>query len=135
MPNGNTHLIVGAIGGAVASVVVQHRLHENKKLDPGHVLLSTGAALAVSRLPDILEPATSPNHRAFFHSLVFSAVLIFLGREVWQEMKEKREQRKRLGVKEISGWEIFGGLALIAIGAILLHLLMDWTTKKGLPAV
>lgn len=38
--------------------------------------LISGAAVAVlTKLRDLLEPATSPNHRQFFHSIAFASLL------------------------------------------------------------
>lgn len=36
-------------------------------------ILGGVAAALFTNLPDLLEPATSPNHRAFFHSIFFAA--------------------------------------------------------------
>lgn len=135
MPDGRTHFLAGTVCGALASLVIQARLHENKELNPGHFLLSTGTGAAVSRLPDILEPAVHPNHRAFFHSFAFGAALGFGAVQVGKKIKEKRAERKTLGVEQISGAEILLGLLLIAIMVVLLHLLMDGFTKKGLPLI
>lgn len=135
MPDGRTHFIAGIVCGSLGSLVVQDQLHENKQLDPSHLLLSTGTGAAVSRLPDILEPAVHPNHRAFFHSFAFGAVLGFGAVRIVKKIKEKRAQRRAIGIEQISGSEIFLGLLLIAIIVFLLHLLMDGFTKKGLPFI
>jgi inner membrane protein len=135
MPDGRTHLIAGTVCGAVCSIVIQHQLHENKQLDPGHLLLSTGTGAAVSRLPDILEPALHPNHRAFFHSFIFGAILGYSGVEIWKKMEQLREKRKARGIQQISWQEFLLALILIGIGVFVLHLLMDAFTKKGLPLI
>ena len=135
MPDGRTHLVAGTVCGAVCSLAIQHQLHENKQLDPGHLALSTGTSAAVSRLPDILEPAVHPNHRAFFHSFAFGALLGFGAVKAWKKIKEKRAERNALGIEQISWEEILLGFAFIAIVVILLHLLMDGFTKKGLPLI
>jgi membrane-bound metal-dependent hydrolase YbcI (DUF457 family) len=135
MPDGGTHLIAGAVCGAFSSLVIQERLHENKQLDPVHLLLSTGTGAAVSRLPDILEPAVYPNHRAFFHSFAFGAALGFSAFQTWNRIKKKRAERRTLGIEQLSGTEILLGFVLIVIIAVLLHLLMDGFTKKGLPII
>lgn len=135
MPNGRTHFIAGTICGALGSLVIQDQLHDNKELDTRHLLLSTGTGAAVSRLPDILEPAFHPNHRAFFHSFTFGALLGFAGVQVVKKIKEKRRQRKTLGLQQISGTEILLAIALVAIVVISLYLLMDMFTKRGLPVV
>lgn len=133
MPDGRTHLIAGTICGACASVVIQDRLHENKELDFGHFLFSTGTGTALSRLPDILEPAIHPNHRAFFHSFAFGAMIGFGAAQISKDIRKRREKRKEYGIDEISGVEILLGLVIVGVIVILLHLLMDGFTKKGLP--
>jgi inner membrane protein len=74
-------------------------------------------------VPDRIEPAIHPNHRQFFHSLVFAAGLgyCFLKVKQWEpESTEGALVRK---------------LALIGIGAYLVHLALDATTAKSLPLV
>lgn len=128
MPNGTTHAIAGTIFGAAGSLVMQGRVHENKQLHPGLLLLSTGAAAAVNRLPDVLEPAVHPNHRAFFHSFALGALLVFGSVQIVRRIKMKSAERKVIGIEGVSGTEIFLGLALVAIVVILFHLLMDGFT-------
>jgi inner membrane protein len=77
----------------------------------------------LTKLPDLLEPATSPSHRQFFHSLVFAGLL-------------------GVGLHKLHGWQPDddGGkfvrwLGLIAGSAYLIHLAMDFTTAKSLPLV
>jgi inner membrane protein len=135
MPNGRTHLLVGTAGGFLSTLVIQSKLHENKQLDPAHLLVSTGTSAAVSRLPDLLEPALHPNHRAFFHSYIFGAALGYLATEVWKKMKEKVAERKERGIEQISGSEFLLALILVGIVAFLIHLLMDAFTKKDLPLI
>ena len=135
MPNGKAHVIAGTVCGAVVSLTVQNKLHENKEIDLGHLLLSSGAGAAVGRLPDILEPATHPNHRAFFHSFAFGVTLGAGAINVWRTIEDKREERKAAGVQQVTLVEILLGLLLIAIIVFLLHLLMDGFTKKGLPII
>lgn len=126
-------MLAGAALGIVSSVVVQKKLHKTEDLEIGHIALATSMATASSRLPDILEPATSPNHRGFFHSVLFGIILGFLGAELWQNLKERREERIRAGGNALHREEIVLGLFLIVIFAFLLHLMMDSLTKRGLP--
>jgi len=135
MPNGSAHIIAGTICGAASSLVIQSRAQESKQIDLGHLLISTGTGAAVSRLPDILEPAIHPNHRAFFHSFVFGALLGFGSVETWKKIKMKAAERRASGIEEISLAEIFLGLILIVIVVVFLHLMMDGFTKKGLPVI
>lgn len=74
-------------------------------------------------LPDLIEPATSPHHRQFFHSLLFAGMLGY-------------------GLYKLYGWEpetpgqkILRGVGLIAGGAYLVHLALDATTKRSLPLI
>jgi membrane-bound metal-dependent hydrolase YbcI (DUF457 family) len=135
MPSGKAHVIAGTVCGAVGSVAIQGWVHKNKELDLSQMLISTGTGAALSRLPDILEPATDPNHRAFFHSFAFGGLLGFGGVKAWNKIKAKRAERQALRIEEISLEELLLGLVIIAIAAFLLHLLMDAFTKKGLPLI
>ena len=79
------------------------------------------AGAAFTCLPDVLEPATSPNHRQFFHSLLFAGLLVG-------------------GLVKLHRWEaesssdrFLRGLGMIAISAYLIHLALDATTTKSLP--
>jgi len=55
--------------------------------------------------------------------------------ETWKKIKMKTTERRASGIEEISLTEIFLGLILIGIVVVLLHLLMDGFTKKGLPVI
>lgn len=97
-----------------------------KKQDEQHIANSALAGLAAAclpTLPDILEPATSPRHRKFFHSLAFAALL-------------------GVGLKKLYDWEPdsdwdsllrLSGLLLGA--AYLAHLARDAFTEASLPLV
>lgn len=81
------------------------------------------AGSVLTCLPDRIEPAIHPNHRQFFHSLMFAAGLgyCFLKVKQWEpESKEGAIVRK---------------LALIGIAAYLAHLALDATTARSLPMV
>ncbi|WP_459949443.1 metal-dependent hydrolase [Denitratisoma sp. agr-D3] len=84
-------------------------------------LLGGAAAALLTNLPDLLEPATSPNHRSFFHSVVFAAGLVE-------------------GFRQLNNWQpatdlekFLRGAGMLAISAYLIHLALDFTTKKSLP--
>jgi inner membrane protein len=81
------------------------------------------AGAAFTCLPDVLEPATSPNHRQFFHSLLFAGVLVggLVKLHKWEA--------------ESSSDKFLRGLGMIAISAYLIHLALDATTPKSLPLV
>lgn len=82
-----------------------------------------GAAAFCTCLPDILEPATSPNHRQFFHSLAFAALV-------------------GAGMYRLSQWEtetdgekLLKAAVLLVGSAYLIHLALDFTTPKSLPLI
>jgi hypothetical protein len=67
MPNAAAHRIGAAV--VVGTVAV---IHEKQNGVITHKsVAATGLAALCTRLPDILEPATSPQHRQFFHSVTF----------------------------------------------------------------
>jgi len=70
----------------------------------------------VALIPDILEPATNPNHRGFFHSIVFGATAWYAthGRHSDQWDSNQREVMRLLCYCYLS------------------HLAADATTPKGI---
>lgn len=86
-------------------------------------LVAGTAAAFLTKLPDILEPATSPNHRQFFHSVAFAGLLCIAFDELgkWQPESADGEFLKALGQ--------------VAIPAYLIHLFLDSLTSKSLPLV
>ena len=75
-------------------------------------------------LPDLLEPATSPRHRQFFHSAAFAAALGYGGYRLYQWKPESVEGK-------LLKW-----ILLIAVGTYLTHLAMDLLfSRSGLPVV
>lgn len=78
MPNGKTHFIAGAVVGATVNVLVQSTemaMDYDRPFDWGEFFLCTGAGAFAGLGPDILEPATSPNHRRFFHGVIVAALV------------------------------------------------------------
>ncbi len=86
-------------------------------------LLGGVTAAIFTNLPDILEPASSPNHRSIFHGLAFA---VFLGTclhrlNQWQPQTELDKLVKTVG--------------MLAVSAYLIHLALDFTTAKSLPLI
>jgi len=86
MPSFKKHFsdgaVYGSIVGAISNAIDQNnRMQTNPELkfDWNEFLVVTGLSGSVGALsatvPDLLEPATNPNHRAFFHSWGFSGTL------------------------------------------------------------
>lgn len=116
--NGPTHALVGAAVGGGGYYVACKVLLKEPSLEG--FMLSAGAGLAVACLPDILEPAVHPNHRAFFHSLVFNGIVTIL---LW----------RRLSNPNVSTLE---KITLSVLGsAYVSHPLLDATTPQGLPTI
>jgi membrane-bound metal-dependent hydrolase YbcI (DUF457 family) len=72
---------------------------------------------ACASLPDILEPATNPNHRAFFHSAGCGGAVFYgaFGKHTERWSKEHRTTARTAALSFLS------------------HLALDAGTPKGLP--
>lgn len=132
MPNGIVHKSAGAILGPLVYLAIQNNMQQKEKVDLGELLLSSGIGLSTARIPDILEPAIHPNHRAFYHSLAFAGITGFVGFKALPDLNVHRLERKSLGIQLWSKYEILDVIIVIGAGSILLHLIMDGFTKKGL---
>lgn len=86
-------------------------------------LASDAAAATLGTLPDLLEPAIHPNHRQFFHSIMFAGMVSY---GVYKTYKWHPEEPRL----QLLRWAL-----LIAGGAYLTHLAMDGFTTKSLPLV
>lgn len=117
--NRSTHQLVA---GAAAGIYLAKResMVGTTTIKP---LWGGAAAALFTNLPDLLEPATSPNHRRFFHSLAFAA---FLGTclhqlNQWQPQTDSEK--------------LLRGVGMLALSAYLIHLALDFTTAKSLPLI
>ncbi len=114
--NADDHAILGALvgGGAYAF----YKLSKQETIDAGEALLSVIGGAVAGVAPDILEPATTPNHRSLFHSGTALAVLAQGNRKVLQSSQFTESQKAII-------------FALSA--AYASHLVTDGTTTKGIP--
>lgn len=117
MADNFAHSEVGGLSGL--SVVLAGQGEQT----PINTLMAIGTGVAFAKLPDILEPATNPHHRQFFHSFVVLAAIGF-------------------GVKKAYNWkpqdrsgEFWRALALCAGIGYLSHLLLDGFTPRSLPLI
>lgn len=112
------HAIVGALTGLVTYRL--HKLNENEAPTIqgalGFILLGGFAGV----LPDILEPATSPNHRSFFHSAALLLMLAHVSQKAWESQNLTDVQK--LVISAFTS----------AYGS---HLLSDSLTPKSIPLV
>lgn len=134
MPNGKTHVIAGVVCGAFTSVAIQHQI-EKDNVNFGQVLLASGVGGVTGKLPDVLEPATNPHHRQFFHSFAFGALLGWVGVKGYKKLKERRSRVKNTLDNSFDTIDLLLVVAIIVIAVYILHLIMDGFTPKGLPII
>ena len=124
--NGQAHAIGSGLGMALAAYYdatnsqAQQKTAEEAR---STALIAGGLGALCGSLPDLIEPATNPHHRQFFHSVAFAALAVEGLRRIYQwQPKDDLDRTIR-------------GLTLIAGGAYLIHLAMDSTTPMSLPLV
>jgi membrane-bound metal-dependent hydrolase YbcI (DUF457 family) len=131
MANFKRHVTVGAGVGGGLNLVRQlgailnsanpptDLLEVLQRIDFLEVITFAGLGAAFAALPDVLEPATSPNHRALFHSLACGGAVTY----------------GAFG-KHLDTWTAADRFALqTAALSYLSHLVLDGATPKGLPLV
>lgn len=122
MPSFKQHAILGVASG-VGVYLIEYA--KKKSRDPDTVfditklLLHASLGFSASIIPDILEPATNPNHRNFFHSITFLFLLFYLLND--QSKKDTLEDKTIFFINFVLGYST--------------HLFVDGTTPKGLPII
>lgn len=139
------------MGGVTAAAFAAEAYGVNQP--PEYILFEAlGGALvgAVgSRIPDLLEPATSPHHRQMFHSVGAAAVVAASTYAAEREyapwlrtQAAEYERRSAVATNELSafGWWLLSVLCRIGAGAIsglgggyVSHLGCDATTPMSIP--
>lgn len=148
MSNRRTHDIAGAlVGGGLAAAAA---LGAGQPLE--YVVLEAlgGALVGVvgARLPDVLEPATTPFHRSTFHS-VGTLLAVGAGTVVSEARYAERlrscaaEYEDRVAAAEPLDaflWQLLAALCRVAAGAVsglgggyISHLACDLSTPMGIP--
>lgn len=135
MPNGNIHKTAGALMGSITYLAIKNNCQKNEPVDLGELISSTFIGVSTARIPDILEPPINPNHRAFYHSLAFGFLIGFVGTKALKDFQLKRNERRIRGIQHWSPREYVDVVVILACGSILLHLVMDGFTKKGLKII
>lgn len=147
MPGRKVHTAAGAIvGGAYA-------WHKARGESDGNRLVETGAGILsgalAGRLPDILEPARSPNHRGIAHSLVAGYAVTAVKLDDWSNSCRQRAEHFRQmqllpnaePVAQLLYWlaEMFWRIAAGCLNGLQAgyasHLLLDALTPRSLPVV
>lgn len=117
--NAAAHRAISAAVMAVAGASLSPRREEAA----AHALVGCAGGYCFGTLPDLIEPATSPHHRQFFHGLIFAGVMGYGLCRLYQWEPESVELK------------VLRMIGLIAGGAYLVHLALDATTKRSLPLV
>lgn len=129
MPNLKKHITVGAAVGGGANLAWQlYNIFDSQnppkgfwetieRIDFVELALFAAGGAGIAALPDIIEPADNPNHRAMFHSLAFAGAITY-GAFGKHTQKMKPDDRHALQVAALS---------------YLSHLLLDSQTPKSLP--
>lgn len=117
MPDLRTHFVVSGTVGVGTYLLMCQYYQRPPRLD--ELLVCTGTSLLSGIVPDTLEPALNPNHRAIGHSVALGAGLAQLAISTCGETGE---------------WEEFQKILLaVAIVSYVSHLVADAFTPKGLP--
>jgi len=131
MPNFKRHATVGAAVAGGANLIYQIvRLYASPQPPPnlwdaltkvkwGSVAVFAAAGAAIASVPDLLEPASHPNHRALFHSVCCGGALTY---GAFGKHSERWRDEDRHAVRA-------GALAYLS------HLLLDAGTPKSLPLI
>ena len=146
MPNRDTHQPIGILAGGLAAGVVAYRVEGD--------VLAEGLGGAIggwlgARLPDWIDPPTSPHHRSVGHGVV--PVLAVLRRaeahvSEWQaDLRQGAAEHRAARDSASTCWQRISHLLLellylAASGALVgalwgyvSHLVMDATTAASLP--
>lgn len=114
--NAKDHAILGAL--IAGGTYVFYKLSKQESINLGEALLSVIGGAVAGVAPDILEPATNPNHRSLFHSGTTLALLTHGNRKVLQSTQFTESQKA----------------ILLSLGAAYAsHLVTDGATTKSIP--
>lgn len=138
MPNRQEHTAVGAFAGALVAFL------RSDAQDPWERLIEVaGGALGGAfggRLPDILDPPTSPGHRSVAHALVSAAAVgsFVVPRLPGASAPTPRAMERHVVQRDAApssnlGQRFLSGLAVGGTVGYASHLLMDATPPRGLP--
>ncbi|HZS04820.1 MAG TPA: metal-dependent hydrolase [Blastocatellia bacterium] len=148
MANGKTHCQFGRVTGIAATLGLNY--YEGRPITFGEVAGSVFGTELGYRLPDMLEPATSPRHRSFFHSQVFAVGAATLAgpaalqqRERLLAWAEEFDAQARMAEGLEALWlyvkafccRLLAGFLVGAIVGYGSHLLLDALTPMGLPVL
>lgn len=145
MPNRQDHDRAGAIFGAGTAALSAWGANEDE-LD---ILIETIGGLfggvAGSRLPDIFDPAYSPNHRSLGHGVVPAGGSLMYCADQLPDWQNRLRNNSRCFMEDYrndgDGFDLLmallcrfaSGVAAGAVAGNASHLVMDAQTPRGLP--
>lgn len=149
MANRSEHLFLGGIAGA-GMCLVATALNQ-KKLSLPELIGAVLSGVFAATVPDWLEPAIHPNHRAFFHSVAFAGVglppLWTMAQQArtghlhaaslcdWQAAQAQNQQDMGYWQGQAESHRLFAGMLLGLIPGYVSHLAADAATPKSLPLI
>ena len=145
MPRRRTHTVVGTALGGAAGLITASRLPEEHR--PIHVAFALFGGFVGGQLPDVIEPALSPNHRGAFHSVGALGLTGFTWLANWQADCHARAKGcdERAGGTHLTDaqrsdelfkafwWRALAGFSVGIIAGYASHLALDATSPRGLP--
>ena len=127
MANKADHDLAGSLLGALASAVTSQARTPGELLVD--VLLGAAGGLVGSRIPDTLEPATSPGHRSLVHGVAANGLGAYYGAG---PLLRWRLQTTAVTAPR-DGARVASALAMGLAAGHASHLLLDAGTPRGLP--
>jgi hypothetical protein len=118
--NSEDHLLLGGLIGFGGYVLF--KLANKKPLDLIELIFSSMGGAVAGILPDLLEPATNPNHRSFFHSIASLTAIIQGNNAIWDSTNQNLTEEQKAAISILSA-------------SYCSHLVTDGITKKGLPLI
>lgn len=142
MPNGKTHRAIGTTVGVISSVSYAHFIGQDTDNAWQYAIGGSIGGYALSTIADILEPAhiNGPNHRGLIHGVAFNGGLIHCSYDKIKTFLSELVNKARDYDLKGEQWKAF--MCRCAVGAIVgaiaghaSHLITDFTTPRGLPAI
>tara|TARA_R110002072_G_scaffold5527_1_gene35278 strand:+ start:2677 stop:3048 length:372 start_codon:yes stop_codon:yes gene_type:complete len=116
--NANVHIAAGAIAG-IGSYILGEA--ESDQHSSGEMISAGVIGALFGEVPDLIEPATNPHHRQFFHSAFVFGGLLYGAKSLYEWKPSNESQR------------ILRALGLAALAGYASHLLLDSRTPMSLP--
>ncbi len=145
MPGSEAHALAGFAAGVVAIPACRRELTSDPS--PFEIVIEVFSACLGARLPDLLEPADGPDHRGFFHSIVFGGLLAIVSLNAVLHLRRELEELEAsfswyrvngrpVLPEDLSSYRILRWILCCVTGfscGYVSHLVLDGMTPKSLP--